>query len=58
MRYIIEHMEEIDFDAMVPMASTLAKGQVAALILQQDVTSYGKRRDQYIWIIHHYLGSV
>mmetsp|Transcript_14399 Transcript_14399/g.27057 ORF Transcript_14399/g.27057 Transcript_14399/m.27057 type:complete len:316 (-) Transcript_14399:8-955(-) len=47
MRYIIENLKEVDFTSMVPVESTTATGRVAELMLQQQVTIYMKRIDQY-----------
>mmetsp|Transcript_14419 Transcript_14419/g.27117 ORF Transcript_14419/g.27117 Transcript_14419/m.27117 type:complete len:227 (-) Transcript_14419:11-691(-) len=47
MRYIIENLKEVDFDSMVPVESTTATGRVAELMLQQQVTIFMKRKDQY-----------
>eukprot|EP00557_Chaetoceros_sp_GSL56_P004903 CAMPEP_0176494286 /NCGR_PEP_ID=MMETSP0200_2-20121128/10002_1 /TAXON_ID=947934 /ORGANISM="Chaetoceros sp., Strain GSL56" /LENGTH=147 /DNA_ID=CAMNT_0017892007 /DNA_START=488 /DNA_END=928 /DNA_ORIENTATION=+ len=47
MRYIIENLKEVDFDSLVPVESTTATGKVAELMLQQEVTIFMKRKDQY-----------
>lgn len=47
MRYIIENLKEVDFDSLVPVESTVATGKVAELMLQQQVTIFMKRKDQY-----------
>jgi hypothetical protein len=47
-RYIIDHLTEINFDTLAPVESTVAKSKVSELILQWEVTAYIKCRDQYI----------
>jgi hypothetical protein len=46
MRYIIEHLKEVNFDSMVPKEPTVT-GKVAELMLQQQVSLFIKRKDQY-----------
>lgn len=45
-RYLIEHLQEVDFDALKPTMSG-SGNKVDEMILQQEVNSYIKRRDLY-----------
>jgi hypothetical protein len=47
MRYIIENLKDVDFKSLVPKEPTTASGKVAELMLQQQVSIFMKRQDQY-----------
>lgn len=47
MRYIIENLREVDFDTIMPEEPTGVSSKVADMMLQQKVTLFMKRMEQY-----------